>query len=201
MHKWAKAFLILDIIKEVCKTMEKTKSTAKMWKMFKDNLDLKTTFTIHKLIGTQMTLRYRLEVRLKAHLNDFAAQWSTMLDKTVPLSGVKDGLGYHLHQITKDIKCIAAFLLLSVRHSSIENVVNKLQTKEDLTYELAHYKLLAIAQCHSNNQETRVLTANRTPPTSKNMKICMYYKERNMRLERHLAKECWKKKKARKLEH
>lgn len=141
------------------------------------------------------------ETPLKDHLHKFAVQWSTMLERTVPPTGTKDGFGFHMHQIAKDAKSKAAFLLFSVRHPSMKNVIDNLQTKEDLTYQVAHHKLLAIVQSCSNTQEAEVLNANRTAPPSKNTKICMYCKERNMRFEVHLAKECRQKKQARTAEH
>lgn len=112
-----------------------------------------------------------------------------MLEKTMPHPSERDGFGFHMHQITKDTQRKAPFLLLSVRHLSTENVIDNLQTKEDLTYKVAHHKLLAIAQARSNNQDGEVLTANQVPPTSRNTKVCMYCKERNMRFEWHLANE------------
>lgn len=45
-----------------------------MWKMLNDNFDLKTTITLHELVGTLMTLRYTPETPLKEHLNDFTAK-------------------------------------------------------------------------------------------------------------------------------
>lgn len=59
----------------------------------------------------------------------------------------------------------------------MENVVDNFQTKEDLTYELADYKRLAIAQFRINKEEAKVLAANRTASTNN----CMDCTMRNMR--------------------
>lgn len=127
------------------KTMKKTKIPSKLWKALVDNFDLKTMFTLHERVSTLMMLRYTPELTLKEHLSNFAAQWSTILERTLFPTGRKEGFGFHMHQIANDAKCKDPFLLLSIRHSSMERIVDNFQTKEDLIYKLAHHQLLAIA--------------------------------------------------------
>lgn len=96
-----------------------------------------------------------------------------MLARTVPPAGTKNGFSYYMHPIAKDTKCKLAFLLLSIKHPSMENIIDNLQTKENLTYELANHTLLAITQSRTSSYEAEVLTANCTPPSSRSTKICM----------------------------
>lgn len=63
---------------------------------------------------------------------------------------------------------------------SMRNVLDNFQTEEDLTSELAQYKHLALAQFRINNEEAKVLAVNRTAPTTRTNKICMYCKTRNV---------------------
>lgn len=44
-NRWAKAFPVPNISREVRKTMEKTKSAANIWKMLEAKFDIKTIFT------------------------------------------------------------------------------------------------------------------------------------------------------------
>jgi hypothetical protein len=58
------------------------------------------------------------------------------MDKT------KDPLGYQLHQLPLISEANASFLLLSLRHESLESVIDNLQTKANVTFDDIYEKLL-----------------------------------------------------------
>lgn len=124
--------------------------------------------SLYELVGNLMTLKSTPETPLQEHFNNCAAQWSTMLDRAISPTGTTNGFGFHIHQIVNDAKCKAALLLLSVRHLSMQSVIDNLQTKEDLTYEIANHTLLAFVEAQTKTQQAEVLTANRTPAATRN---------------------------------
>jgi hypothetical protein len=67
------------------------------------------------------------------------------MDKT------EDSLGYHLHQLESVLEMKVSFLLLSLRHDSLESVVDNLQTKPNVTFDDVYEKLLDLDSRRNND--------------------------------------------------
>lgn len=103
-----------------------------------------------------------------------------------------------MQAISNDPKGNVAFLLLSFKDESMEKVMDNLKTKLNLTYVDAYIKLMEIYTRREGFKAAEVLNANQTSPISSNTKYIGTCKERNKKFQGHMAKECRKKKNAKK---
>lgn len=140
------------------------------------------------MVRTHMTLRSTPEISLKDQLTAFVNKLSILLGMTSQYANDTECFGFHLNGIAKDGNSKASFILLSIGYESMENIIDNSETTENLSYGDTYTNLTDIVARREGVTDIEVFTANRTPPLNNNNKICMYFKERDMKYEVHFAK-------------
>ncbi|KAH0604208.1 uncharacterized protein H6S33_007239 [Morchella sextelata] len=148
----AVVFLQSNIEFEVILTLTPADTAHYLWTQLEDRFDRKTVSSLHSLLANVVTLQYTPDKGIKEHLPQFNTLWSSLLTRTSNSTDkTKDPLGYHLHQLASVSEAKASFLLLSLRHESLESVVDNLQTKPNVTFDDFYEKLLDLDSRRNND--------------------------------------------------
>ena len=122
-----------------------TETAADAWKVLKDLYDRETANTTISLLKTVLERKLEDGASMHDHLNAFNNDWVRLHNRT---SNTKDELGRCLQTLTRSNHAKAAFLLVSLPES-MNNIIDNLQTKGDLTFENVHFRLLDLSANHS----------------------------------------------------
>jgi len=115
-----------------------TDTAADAWKTLKDLYDRDTANTTITLLKTVLDRKLEDGTAIHDHLNSFNNDWARLQTCT---SNTKDELDRCLQTLTQSNHTKAAFLLVSLPEST-NNIIDNLQTKENLTFEDVHSRLL-----------------------------------------------------------
>lgn len=188
--KWARLFLLSNIEPEVLKRTPKGRDPAVLWKALEDMFNYKTIGTLHHALGNLFALQYDPSCSLRKHLASFSSLWSI-----VGLAADTDGSPSALQGMSRSMECKAVFLLLSLKHDSMADVVENLRAKNGLTYEYAFEKLMAI--CISRELSASKAVGQTTGSVSGG---CSYCKKHGERYQGHVWQDCRKRRSAKRKE-
>jgi len=165
------------------------------WQALKDLYDRKTVNTTINLLKNISERKLPDGASLQDHLTGFHNNWIRLKDRSQQGRGE---LSRTLQALTASNEVKAAFLLISLP-SSMDNIVDNLQTKERVTYEDVRAKLLDISANKSVATAGNSKTAYRVQrsgeasrPKSPEEKDCTWCRKRKMRSQGHTWNECRK---------
>ena len=175
-------------------TVTDAASAQDAWQSLKDLYARETVNTTINLLKNVTERKLSDGASLQDHLTGFHNDWIRLKDRSHQGKG---GLSQTLQTLTASNKAKAAFLLISLP-SSMDNIVENLQTKIKVTYEDVRAKLLDISANKSvttGNSKTayRVQkSGDGSKPHGNEEKDCTWCRKRKMRPQAHTWNECRK---------
>jgi hypothetical protein len=164
-----------------------TETAADAWKTLKDLYDRDTANTTITLLKTVLDRKLEDGAALDNHLNGFNNDWARLQTRT---SNTRDELGRCLQTLTRSNHAKAAFLLVSLPES-MNNIIDNLQTKGDLTFEDVHSRLLDLNANHSfGNRGEKAYLVEKSGKLNNGPKECTWCKKRGFNAKGHTWKEC-----------
>jgi len=171
-----------------------TETAAGTWKILKDLYDHETANTTLTLLKTVLDRKLEDGATMHDHLNGFNNDWVRLQYRT---ASTKGELGRCLETLTRSNHAKAAFLLVSLPES-MNNIIDNLQPKGDLTFKDVHSRLLDLNANHSlgnkGEKEYRVEKSGK----NKGPKECSWCKKRDFHAKGHTWQECNKLKESKK---
>ena len=126
---------------------------------------------------------------MQDHLTNFNNDWSRLRERT---SSSKDELGKSFLALTQSNHAKAAFLLVSLPES-MNNIVDNLQTKPNLTFEDVHARLLDLNANHtlpSKGEKAYWVQKSGADNSGANLKECTWCKKRGLNAKGHTWQVC-----------
>ena len=163
-----------------------TETAADAWKILKDLYDRETANTTITLLKTVLERKLEDGASMHDHLNGFNSDWVRLHNRS---SSTKDELGRCLQALTRSNHAKAAFLLVSLPES-MNNIIDNLQTKGDLTFEDVHSRLLDLNANHSLGNKGEKAYRVEKSGKNKGPKECTWCKKRNFHAKGHTWQEC-----------
>jgi len=120
------------------------------------------------------------------HLNAFNNDWVRLHNRT---SNTKDELSRCLQTLTRPNHAKAAFLLLSLPEL-MNNIIDNLQTKGDLTFEDVRFRLLDLSANHSLGNKGEKAYGVEKSGKNKGPEECTWCKKRSFNAKGHTWQEC-----------
>jgi hypothetical protein len=162
-------------------------SAAAAWQTFKDRFDRDTANTTITQLQALLSLVLTNRDDLSSHLTEFHNRWMRL---DMRCAATKDNkLAKALHTVTQSDEAKAAFLLCSLP-SSMENVIDNLQTKTNLTYSEVFGRLLDLGAGKSTDGDDKAYRSFAGP--NGNGKECTWCKSKKDTYQGHLYSECRK---------
>ena len=114
-----------------------------IWQALENQYDRQNNMNIHKQFQDLFTTKYAgPTASIKDHIAAFELKWTTLASRTEQSTGSDTNkLAYALKPFFKSSE-IKASLLLGSLPDSMSNIIENLQTKDNLTYELAYNHLM-----------------------------------------------------------
>ena len=134
----AKAVIMFSVMADDLMTVTDTASAHAAWQALQDLYDRETVNTTINLLKNVTERKLSDGASLQDHLTRFHNGWIRLKDRSQQGKGE---LCKTLQVLTASNEAKAAFLLISLP-SSMDNIVDNLQTKEKVTYEDIRVKLL-----------------------------------------------------------
>jgi hypothetical protein len=166
-------------------------SAAAAWQTFKDRFDRDTANTTITQLQALLSLVLTNRDDLSSYLTEFHNRWMRL---DMRCAATKDNkLAKALHTVTQSDEAKAAFLLCSLP-SSMENVIDNLQTKTNLTYSEVFGRLLDLGAGKSTDGDDKAYRSFAGPTGSGNGngKECTWCKSKKDTYQGHLYSECRK---------
>jgi len=163
-----------------------TETAADAWKSLKDLYGRDTANTTITLLKTVLDRKLKDGAAMHDHLNGFNNDWARLQTRT---SNTRDELGRCLQTLTRSNHAKAAFLLVSLPES-MNNIIDNLQTKGDLTFEDVHARLLDPSANHSLGNKGEKAYRVEKSGKNKGLKECTWCKKRNFNAKGHTWQEC-----------
>ncbi|KAH8150322.1 uncharacterized protein LAJ45_05533 [Morchella importuna] len=185
-RKQMHSLLIGAVAEDIQPTVVSAENAYHAWKALKDLYDRVSPNTTITLLSRVLDTKMQDNGNLTEHLETFNTNWNTL--KTRSQSG-DHKLAQALLPLTKSNEAMAAFLLASLP-KSMSNVVDNIQTKQDVTYEDVRQRLQNLQEETPLTGNNRVLHTRSTP--TPNGKECTWCKKRNNPYQGHEYKECRK---------
>ncbi|KAH8149540.1 uncharacterized protein LAJ45_06168 [Morchella importuna] len=180
------SLLIGAVAEDIQPTVVSAENGYHGWKALKDLYDRVSPNTMITLLSRVLDTKMQDNGNLTEHLETFNTNWNTL--KTRCQSG-DHKLAQALLPLTKSNEAMAALLLASLP-KSMSNIVDNIQTKQDVTYEDVRQRLQNLQEHSRLTGNNRVLHTRNTP--TPNGKECTWCKKRNQLYQGYEYKECRK---------
>ena len=168
-------------------------SSKEAWQALKDLYGRDTVNTTISLLKSISERKLSDGASLQDHLTGFHNDWIRLKDRSQQGRGE---LSQTLQVLTASSEAKAAFLLISLPPSLMENILDNLQAKERVTYEDVRAILDPSAnKATAGNSKTtyRIQKSSDLPKTAGNEeKDCTWCRKRKMRSQGHTWNECRK---------
>lgn len=160
------------------------KTPNKIWKALEDKFARENTVTFYNQLTSLLNTKLGSKAQIADHLTSFDTNWTRLQHRC---SSAKDSDNFKLPTAFKSVfdslEAKAALLLYSLP-SSMENVVDNLQTKPDLTYDQAYQRLMDLSTTSATDKDDKAYnTGTGNPPRNRNnttengQKECTYCKK------------------------
>ncbi|KAH0605764.1 uncharacterized protein H6S33_004221 [Morchella sextelata] len=182
-RKQMHSLLISAVCEEIQPTVVSAENAFYAWKALKDLYDRVSPNTTITLLSRVLDTKMQEGGSLTEHLATFDANWNTLKSRC---QSADHKLAQALLPLTKSNEAMAAFLLSSLP-KSMSNVVDNIQTKQDVTYEDVRQRL-------QNLDEVAPQTGNKVLHTRSTTsdKECTWCKKRGQPYKGHEYTECRK---------
>ena len=128
----ALSFLVMNVDHSLIPAISSCENAAQAWTALADKFDRKNAISLHTLIKTITTLTYDEKSSLSDHLSTFDNLWVCLKERTSPAT-IDQRLDFAFKGLADSEEAKGTFLLLSLP-KSYDNIVDNLQTKENLIY-------------------------------------------------------------------
>jgi len=162
-------------------------NAAEAWTALADKFDRKNAISLHTLIKAITTLTYDEKSSLSDHLSTFDNLWTRLKERTCAATSTQR-LDFALKSLADSDEAKGAFLLLSLP-KAYDNIVDNLQTKENLTYNDIYQRLMDLAS--TSNQGSLDNTAYKVK-MDKPPKECSWCQKQGYFYKGHVWKNCRK---------
>jgi len=172
------------------------------WAALYNKFDRKNATTLHTLLKAIVTLQYSEKTPISDHIATFDSLWHRLQERTTASASSKsspekkDSIAAVFANLSLSSEAKASFLMLTFP-KSFDNVIDNLQTKENITYDEVCDKLtdLDTRKDDRNPSGNTVNKAYLSFDSDKSKKECTWCKARKMKFLGHTFHECWKLKK------
>ena len=187
----AKAVIMFSVLADDLTTVTDAATAHEAWQALKDLYDRETVNTTINLLKNISERKLSEGASLPDHLTGFHNYWIRLKDRSQQGRGEPSRT---LQALTASNEAKTAFLLISLP-SSMDNIVDNLQTKERVTYEDARAKLLDISANKSIATAGTAYRVQRSGDTSRPKSpeekdcTCSWCRKRKMRSQGHTWNE------------
>lgn len=154
-----------------------------IWQALENQYDRQNDMNIHKQFQVIVNSKYDpADGSLKDHIVNFESKWTSLASRTNQAATTDaNKLAYALKSFFQSSE-IKASLLLGSLPDSMNNIVENLQTKDNLTYELAYNHLMDLRSSSSTAAAESVYKASTQPSkvesTQDGTDVCSYCQKR-----------------------
>jgi hypothetical protein len=212
-NQLCRSYLIQTVDNKWFSILTTHKTPERIWKALQDKFARENTTAFYIQFKGLYDLKLDDTASMKDHLLEFDTHWNRIQQRCSSATSTdKNKLPSLFKPILDSEEAKAAFLLLSLP-ASLDNVVDNLQTKENLTYNDAYQRLTDIADRHeqgdSPDPKANKVSERKSKGKGKDKattntkeKECTYCKRHypNSRYTGHIWNECFKLQKAREAE-
>jgi len=207
-YQYASAYFLETIEPQWLILLATHKTPPAIWQAFKDKFARENTSSFFDQFNSVFDTKYDTLYLLSDHINKYDTLWNRLhLRCSTATSSDRYTLPFAFQSVFESPKAKAAILLRSLPES-MNNIVDNLQTKEDLTYDHVYNKLMDLkvptavnsadnkayksADVRGKGMETRREPSSKGP--SATTKECTYCKKhfQTARSEGHTWNECSK---------
>jgi len=173
------------------------RSAPEAWTTLKNLYDRETNNTTITLLKTIVDRKLIEGASMSEHLSGFNNDWNRLLNRAIAAKGQ---LGRSLRTLAECNHSKAGFLLISLPES-MNNIIDNLQTKGDLTFEDVHSRLLDLSANHSSGSgREKAYRVEKSGSGGKGPKECTWCAKRGHYAKGHTWQECNKLKASKKNE-
>jgi len=195
----ALAFLYCNIDPTLCHVIEGCSNALEAWATLRNKFDRQNTTTLHILLKAIVTLQYSEKTLISDHIATFNNLWLRLQERTTaslsaksttPTSAKRDSTAAVFANLALSSEAKASFLMLTFP-KSFDNIIDNIQTKENLTYDDVCNKLADLDtrkqdRTPSHNTISKAYLSTDTKPK----KECTWCKARKHKYIGHTFHEC-----------
>ena len=200
-YQWASAYFLERIDSKWLILLATHKTPPAIWTAFQDKFDRENTTSFFDQLNAVLDSKYDTSEVIADHINKYDTLWNRMQHRCSSAAETdRYALPFVFKSVFESPEAKAAILLRSLPESMC-NIVDNLQTKEDLTYNHVYNKLLDLKTSVNFDDDKAYKTAEvkgkgKEQPrrTSAATKDCSYCKKHypSARSEGHSWNECTK---------
>ena len=186
LSKWdrisnkALSFLVMNIDQSLIPLISSCNNAAQAWTILADKFDRKNAVSLHSLIKAITTLTYDEKSSLSDHLSNFDNLWTRLKERTSSATS-EERLDFVLKGLADSDEAKGTFLLLSLP-KTYDNIVDNLQTKENLTYNDVYQRLINLASASNQDQDNSAYQVK----TNRILKEYFWYHKQGFNYKNHL---------------
>ena len=140
-NNYARMILVTLVSEEFQPIIRQSDDASKAWKDLEDTLDRRNVLSTFHTLNALLYIQKSESTTVTAHLHSYEQNWNRLVEKVGRASEDDELYLRGLRLCTQDQK-MKAHLLLRTLPKSMENIVDNLQSKTDLTYNDVRTRLL-----------------------------------------------------------
>ena len=140
-NKYARMILLTLISEEFQLIIGQSEDASKAWKDLEDTLDCRNVLSAFHALNALLSMQKSESTAITAHLHSYEQNWNRLVEK-VGATTQGDELCLHGLSLCCQDQKMKANLLLRTLPKSMDNIVDNLQSKADLSYNDVRTRLL-----------------------------------------------------------
>ena len=197
-YRYSTSFFLETVDHQWLPILVTYKTPQAIWTALRDKFARENTTTFYDELSTVLNLRLTNKSDIATHINKFDSSWTRIQHRCSTATATDDfDLPYVFKSVFESLTAKAALMLYSLP-SSMDNIVDNLQTKDGLTYDQVYQKLMDL-NSKSNQVEDKAYRVQEPrrqadPNSNSEDKECSYCKKHfpKSRWTGHLWNECHK---------
>ena len=197
-YRYSTSFFLETVDHQWLPILVTYKTPQAIWTALRDKFARENTTTFYDELSTVLNLKLTNKSDIASHINKFDSSWTRIQHRcsTATATDTFD-LPFVFKPVFESLTAKAALMLYSLP-SSMDNIVDNLQTKDGLTYDQVYQKLMDLNSKtnHVEDKAYRVQEPHRSTSSNANSdeKECSYCKKHfpKSRWTGHLWNECHK---------
>lgn len=198
----ARAFILFNVDSNVAPLITCYSDALNMWKTLNDIYDKRNEYSLHALVKSVVGIKCNSKSDIADHIAKYNELWSRLVERTAKISEEdSDSLEAVLRPLANSPRAKGS-LFLTTLPEELDNIVDNLKTKQNLTYDDVCSRLLELSlNLTTNNDNNKAYIIKQKKDYKVNQfntkvkKECSFCKSKKKWYKGHTLENCRNKKK------